>query len=205
MDRVKELWQHWEDRWVGSVDANPSSTQPEFIPLFVSEPVDISQQGNGGLAPTGLKWYNIHHGAKAVAAASLAIGSPVSTILHCANCHREYNPCHSGGFCDYASQVEEGLNSAAGMCICRPGFEGSLCESSGFGCHEGAYGGCFHAGTCSNDFLCDCPSWQRNGKAFPIRGDACEYLPNCWDFETDGKVLFFLLLWHYSTGCEYLT
>ena len=182
VDRIKELWRHLENNWANEKEGMPSK-QIEFVPLFVSESINISERD---VDPVGLKWYNIQHDAKSVSSVSLNADTPIKTTLLCASCQKDSNPCHHGGFCNVINSDDS--NSGSGQCICRTGFQGALCESSGFGCHEDDMGGCFH-GSCK-DGKCDCPDWERNGKSFPIRGEACEILPNCWEFEDDGLACF---------------
>jgi hypothetical protein len=199
LDRLLDLWRYLEVHWVGDSSSKENSRirQPEFVPLFVSDPIDLldprrySFQNPTKFAPIGLNWHSIQYDTETMAFSALQVNSALDTYLHCAVCDEESNPCHSGGFCyqDSPSVPGDDMTSAR-TCLCRPGFVGSLCESSAFGCHSGAYGFCFHNGDCSSDGECECPQWERNGKSFQVRGEVCQHLPNCWDFEDHGMDCF---------------
>jgi hypothetical protein len=196
VERLSSLWSEFSghgksiEESTGMEDTNAG---PEFVPIFLSEPVALDFRVANEVTPDGLHWYKVQpHGIKSSLGASLTVGSLVDTVLNCAVCNDVSNPCHSGGFCLSDKQIHAGASHLGGRCVCRRGYEGFLCESTSIGCRPGdsQVGLCFNNGTCGTDGECDCPRWMRNKRSFPIRGDVCQYLPDCWEFEDDGLACF---------------
>ncbi|CAB9499182.1 Teneurin transmembrane protein [Seminavis robusta] len=195
MERLLSLWTQFAEHWISSSSSNDDSklAQPEIVPIFLSEPASLSVRDINLATPAGLQWYYVQQDRRNLAVGSyLAVGQPIETVLLCAVCNQESNPCHSGGFCHQEKDAFSASSAPGGQCVCRPGYEGFLCESTSLGCHMGEsfVGLCFNDGTCGTSGQCNCPMWKRNQRAFPVRGDVCQYVPNCWEFEDDGMACF---------------
>jgi len=182
-DHVSNLWDYLKDPPASkSTLGQVASASPKTFPLYVSEVVDIAQSSN--LSPVGLQWHTIRREQQqSLLGTSLVAGNAFDTALLCAICSDDTNPCHSSGICyRHDTQNDKDLES---QCLCRPGYEGHLCESSLLGCGNDKLGLCHNDGECVSG-MCSCPTWERNQKSFQIRGEFCEVLPNCFDFEMEG-------------------
>ena len=179
LDKLSILRMYLEE---SSTAPQTTSASSKVYPMFVSN--SIAMAGSEDLSPVGLGWNTVRKDDAGMSGTSLLPGEPLETTLLCSVCNESTNPCHSGGYCYQPSSSSESAETRS-QCICRPGYEGYLCESSPLGCEKGKLGLCYHNGLCV-DGACECPTWERNRKSHQIRGDVCQVLPNCFDFELDG-------------------